>query len=548
MSDFNDMAVADGLDSVKAELQHVIAEGPPPTQREQVFPPLPDDQGDESMNDAPVMHAWPMPTIGGTAPPDLQADVLPGWLGDIAAAACGSLQVPATMVVGLALSVLSACVQRRYVAEVHDGHHEPGSVWSLTIAVSGSRKSAVHSLFCAPVDAWTRRSGERMSREIAANNARITVAEATIKRLEAQAGKSDDPQERERLRLAIAEEMASKPERMFAPRAYVSEATVERVQALLVEQRGRIAVLSDEAGLLSSLNSNYGGAGGPSYDVCLHGHSGGDFHLERMSRSAHIQRAAVTIGLAIQPDLVNELAGSNKFKASGMAARFLYFIPRPFVGGRDVRRFAKIPADVRDRYARCIDELLPNPMDGPNLPPRVVPLSPGALELWFDFAQECETGLAEGGALAAISDFGAKLAGTAARIALLFELVMAGPAPDAVGEDSMARAIALCHQLVPHARAAYRLLAADESDRDADHVLRWIMRETERTGVRESVKQADIHFALRARFTKRERLAAALQRLQSNGCLRHTVVKNQGARASDVWLINPRLFHENMFL
>jgi hypothetical protein len=61
------------------------------------------------------------------------------------------------------------------------------------------------------------------------------------------------------------------------------------------------------------------------------------------------------------------------------------------------------------------------------------------------------------------------------------------------------------------------------------------------------VRQSEIHFALRARFTKRERLVAALQRLQANGCLRHTSVKNQGARASDVWLINPRLFQENTF-
>ena len=73
------------------------------------------------------------------------------------------------------------------------------------------------------------------------------------------------------------------------------------------------------------------------------------------------------------------------------------------------------------------------------------------------------------------------------------------------------------------------------------------MRVAERTGQRESVRQSEIHFALRARFTKRERLVAALQRLQANGCLRHTSVKNQGARASDVWLINPRLFQENTF-
>lgn len=548
MSDFNDMAVADGLDSVKAELQHVIAEGPPPTQREQVFPPLPDDQGDESVNDAPVMHAWPMPTIGGTAPPDLQADVLPGVVGGYVGALCDSLQVPATMAIGMALSTLAVCAQRRYTVEVREGYSEPASLFTATLAASGSGKTAVKNGIVFPLDGWEHVYRERMRREIAANNASISVAEARIKRLELQAGKSDDAEERESLRKLIADEKASMPDRMFPPCAYLNDATVERLQMVLVEQGGRAAVLADEAAILTTLASNYGGAGGPALDVLLSGHSGSDVRVERASRSAYVKRSAVAMGLMLQPDLVNELAGSNKFRASGMAARILYFIPAPFVGGRDVRRFSKVPSELRDRYARCIDELLPNPMDGPNLPPRVVPLSPGALELWFDFAQECETGLAEGGALAAISDFGAKLAGTAARIALLFELVMAGPAPDAVGEDSMARAIALCHQLVPHARAAYRLLAADESDRDADHVLRWIMRETERTGVRESVKQADIHFALRARFTKRERLAAALQRLQSNGCLRHTVAKNQGARASDVWLINPRLFHENMFL
>ena len=177
-------------------------------------------------------------------------------------------------------------------------------------------------------------------------------------------------------------------------------------------------------------------------------------------------------------------------------------------------------------------------MDGPHLPPTVVSLDEQALELWFDFAQECETGLAEGGALAVVADFGAKLAGTAARVALLFELVEVGPKPDAVGEASMGRAIALCRQLVPHARAAFKLLAADEAERDADHVLQWIVRQ----GAQEAVRQSEVHAALHGRFSKRERLVAALQRLQGNGCLRHTTVKNQGARPTDLWLINPRLF------
>ena len=102
----------------------------------------------------------------------------------------------------------------------------------------------------------------------------------------------------------------------------------------------------------------------------------------------------------------------------------------------------------------------------------------------------------------------------------------------------MARAIALCQLLVPHARAAYRLLAADEADRDADHILQWIVRE----GPMASILQSDVHKRFHGRFTKRERMLAALQRLQANGCLRHTTMKKAGARASDVWLVNPRVF------
>lgn len=518
LTDFNDLAASAGLDAVHAQIEQAQPVGEPPP------PP-----------DAP---AWPAPLLGGVAPPELQADALPGWLGDFVGALCASTQTPATMVIGMALSAVASCVQRRYVVKVHGGYAEPTPLWSATLAATGSRKTAILEAVSAPMKAGEKIAGDRMRREIAANNARIAVAEAAIKRLQGQAGKSDDPHERESLRKQIEDEMANMPERLFAPRAFVNDATVERLQMVLVEQGGRAAVLTDEAGLFSSLSSNYGGAGGPALDVLLSGYSGGDVRVERASRQAYVTRAAVTLGLMLQPDLLNDAAGSNRFKASGLMARFLYFVPGPFVGGRDVRKFTPMPPDVRDRYARCIDELLPNPMDGPHLPPTVVPLDGQALELWFDFAQECENGLAEGGALSAVADFGAKLAGTAARMALLFELVTAGPKPDAVGEVNMARAIALCRQLVPHARAAFRLLAADEAERDADHVLQWIVRQ----GPQEAVRQSEVHAALHGRFSKRERLVSALQRLQGNGCLRHTTVKNKGARPTDLWLINPRLF------
>ena len=185
-----------------------------------------------------------------------------------------------------------------------------------------------------------------------------------------------------------------------------------------------------------------------------------------------------------------------------------------------------------------MDELLGDCGDGPHKQPTVVPLDEQALECWFDFSQEVENGLAEGGALAALPDWGAKLAGMAARVALLFELVTSGPDAQAISVDTMARAIELCRLLTPHAQAGFRLLAADQADRDADHILNWLRT----SGHNHEVRQGDVHQAMRSRFTKGERLQAALARLQANGCIRRETRRNEGARPS-VWiLINPGLF------
>ena len=89
-------------------------------------------------------------------------------------------------------------------------------------------------------------------------------------------------------------------------------------------------------------------------------------------------------------------------------------------------------------------------------------------------------------------------------------------------------------------REAFRLLAADEADRDADAVLAWAVR----TGLRDGFKQRDAHAAMHGRFTRKERLIAALSRLQANGALRHEKRQNPGARPTDWWAVNPRLFFQ----
>lgn len=490
----------------------------------------------------PVADEWPEPLIH-TDPPDIPAAALPGWLGDFVDALAKSTQTPPTLSALFALSVVSACVQRRYAVQPQEDdpdYTEQAVVWSLSLAPSGARKSAIVKALTAPLLRWEKHARDNMRREIAANQAHRLTAESTIKRLQGQAGKADDAEERERLREQIQKELENMPEPIHAPLAFIGDSTIERIQALLPEQSGRVAALSDEAGLLNTVAATYGGSSGAALDVLLQGFSGGDVRIERATRQSYVTRACITLGLMLQPDLVREVAGSNKFRASGLMARFAFAVPRRFVGSRDVRKYAGIPAETRKAYEQAIEDLLGDPRDGPHLPPRVLVLDGEARELWLDFAQRVENQLDTGGALAGIADWGAKLAGLAARLALIFELIAGGPDAQWVTAPSVRRAVTLCRLLVPHATAAFRLLGVEEVDRDVEAILEWVQARDgdERRGFR----QSELHRALHNRFGKRERLVAALQRLESDACLRHERKKNEGARATDYWHINPRVF------
>ena len=522
-----------------ADVAAALACRPP----ERVFPPLEDVDVMDAMQTRPDIQSkdeaeWPAPMVADAVALELTADMLPGWLGAYVGALARSTQTPVTMSALFALSVVATCVQRRYVVQVHEGYTESASFWSLSAAPSGSRKSAIVAALTAPIEAWEKDAQQKMRRAISDRRAQIGEIEATVKRIKEQIGKCDDGQEREQMRRRMAELDASMPEELFPPVVFSGDTTVEALQMTLDEQCGRASVLCAEGGLFSALSSTYGGRAGPSLDVLLEGFSGGAVRVVRHSRKAFVERAAVTLGLMIQPDLLADAAGSSRFRASGLMARFAFAVPGPFVGGRNVRAYTPVPDELRGEYRRCVDSLLGDPdTQGPYLPPKVIPLGEDALGVWYDFAQWVEDELAPGRVLAAMHDWGAKLAGMAARVALLFELVKSGPEPAEVDGMSMVEAVRLCRALVPHTRQAFRLLAADEVDRDADHVLQWAVR-----GGRREFLQSEVHRELHNRFTKRERLIAALQRLQSSHCLRHTKRKNEGARASDVWLVNPALF------
>lgn len=519
-TDFNDLAQIYGLGSVADAVNLALAS--PAVQM--------------PAQAAPAAQEWPDPILPGMVKtPEIPAKILPSWLGAMCGAVADSTQTPPALAVMVGLAVLAAVLQRRYeVAPFADDYTEPLALWTLTALPSGARKSAVFSAMTAPLLRWEKLEYDRGRAERARVASARKVAEKRIERLQLEAAKAKDDHEREARRADIQHEVETMPAELRAPRLFTEDVTAERLQALIAEHGERMALLSDEAGIFQVMAGMYNG-GSANLDAFLKGHAGTAMRVDRAGREAHVDKPALSFGLALQPGVLSEVAASRRFRDSGLLARFLFAMPASNVGKRDVRRRVAVPHQVRDDYEAALFRLLE---DVPTVPgkPRVLPMTEPALDLWADFAQEIEDNQGEGGRLESISDWTSKLPGAVARIAALMELAEVGCHAEDVSELACSRAVALGRLLIPHAQAAFGLLGTDGADADAGAIVKWI-----RGNELQEFSRRECQKAMEGRFRTLERLTKALQRLQHQDVLRHHTIRNKGARPTEMCVVNPKL-------
>ena len=511
-TDFNDLAEVAGLDAVNRLIEQATA------------------------TPAAVPAEWPDPILPGVVrTPAIPADLLPTWLGAMAAAVADSTQTPPALAVLHGLSVLATVLQRRFEVAPHgSGYTEPLALWTLSASPSGTRKSAVLSAMLGPLVHWEKLLRDRMRSEIARINATRAVAKKRIERLLQDAAKAKDASEREQIRAEIEREETDMPEEARAPRLFTGDTTAERLQALLVEHGERMAVHSDESGIFLIMAGIYSG-GAANIDVFLQGHAGTPMRVDRAGRSAHVDQPALSFGLLLQPGVMAEVASSRRFRDSGLLARFLYALPVSNVGQRDVRRHTPIPDEVRAEYERRLHGLLEG-VPGPAAQPKVLTLSDSALELWLDLAEHIEVNQGEGGRFESISDWTSKLPGAVARVAALLELAEVGLSADEVSFVAMDRAVRLAKLLIPHAQAAFGLLGTDAADTDAAAVVKWLQANELPEFTRREAQKAQ-----EGRFRSVDRLQKALSRLEQQDALREFKRHNKGAPPTTAYRVNPKV-------
>lgn len=520
-ADLNDLLQAGALSGEKDPLAEARAMDPPGWP-----PPTP-------------FHQWSLPTF--------PVDALPEWQADFVRGLAEETQTPPDLAGMLVLATTAVAVAGRFRINPRSSWHEPLCLWTLTSMRPGNRKTEVFSQVTRPLLDWELAEVARMQPEIDEAQSRRRVAEKALQRAEELAAKAegDEDQRAAAERIEECRRKLAEAKVPAVPRLVVDDATPERIASMISEQGGRLGILSAEGDVFELMAGRYSSNQSSNLGVYLKGHAGDALRVDRVGRASEfVERPALTLGLAVQPDVLEGLIQKPGFGGRGLLGRFLYSVPQSLLGRRRVSPSA-MSAAVRETYRRNILSLLALPgavAENGEPTAHVLALSVQASAGLIALAEEIEPQLAEFGELGAMTDWGGKVVGAVARIAGILHLARhAGERrswEEAVPLSTLECAVEIGRYCIPHARAAYADMGADPVVAKARTVLAWLGR----TGSRR-VSRRDVFNGMRGRFKKIEDLDPALACLVDHGYLRPVEIAKKagpGRPPSPEFDVHPR--------
>ncbi|MEU6647636.1 DUF3987 domain-containing protein [Saccharomonospora sp. NPDC046836] len=488
---------------------------------------------------ATLPDAWPDPIPLNQRPPlpDFPNHALPAWLGEFTSAIATETQTPVDMAAALALSVLATAAGGRTVVHVRGRWREPVNLFVVVALPPANRKSAVFSAMTRPLYEAERLLNSQVSGHIVEAELTAKMAKEAADNAAAKAAKTEGPEHdalvAEAIALAQAAESMTVP---VKPRLLADDTTPEVLSSLVAEQGGRMAVMSAEGGIFDIIAGRYSGT--PNMEVFLKGHAGDRMRVDRRTREEYVEAPALTMGLAVQPSVLEDIGRNRGFDGRGLLARFLYCLPTSLVGRRRINP-PTVPDHVSDTYERNITALTLSLADWTD--PAVLQLSPAADKALIAYEEAIEPDLeTTGGKLGHVGKWAGKLVGAAARIAGLLHL--AEHLTDGYGKPvsgpTMMAAIEIAEYFTAHALAVFDLMGADTTQARAHTVL-----DTLTANAWESVSRRDLFAKLpRSEFPTVAELEAALALLEDHGHIRTQTPPRTGKRGrppAPRYLIHP---------
>ena len=489
---------------------------------------------------------WPefIPLDMPAALPEFPVHALPGPLKDMVEEVSESRQLPADLPALVGLGIFGLVGSGKYRVRVGQVFEEPLATFTASVMEPGERKSGGFADMTAPVHGIEAELRDEAKPKIAAAMERRAVQEARLKKISKEAAQTDEPAERARLLSDAVTIRATLPEIPVTPRLYTSDTTPEALPRLLLENEGRIGMITAEgAEVFENAAGRYSSDGQANMTSLLKGHAGDPIVVDRVGRSEIIPNPVITVALALQPHALKKAVGSPDFRGRGLLARFIFAIPRSPVG---TRFFVDRPTDltIRSDYAEAVRQVFGLPQFGPKAGnDLILSISGDALGVWQREADAIEGRMAPEGDLHRFADWASKLAGGVARIAGIFHLInhrRGYPEKVPIPKETIEAAWIVGHYAIPHAVTVLSQNLHGAPAELARRVAGWIER---RSGGGPFFTLGQVRKTFPAADPKTD-LPDALEILEVHGYIRETgrtSTSGRGRKADGRYEISPAL-------
>ncbi|EMB3656783.1 TPA: DUF3987 domain-containing protein [Escherichia coli] len=322
---------------------------------------------------------------------------------------------PAELITGVQLSVMSLAAQVVVVFEHSDGRRSPVSLYSIVLAESGERKTAVCNLLQKPIQDFQKKQLKNYEEKINVYEADLQSWAVLNKTITRQIRKNiekggDSVSEQEKLR----KHYINKPTPPKRPKLLYSDATPEAIIQGLVDSIGTSGLISDEGGVIFN-----GRAMGntPLFNQLW---DGGGVDVERKGHRLNIDDARLMTLIVTQKNEFNLFRKKHgaRVQGNGFFARCLWSVTTSTQGIRMHQPDVHVDTSVLDKFNKRVEELLEQTLAGTT--PCVLHFSADAERRFAQYQNEIEQRiLTEKGKHDALPGILSKLPENAVRLATL---------------------------------------------------------------------------------------------------------------------------------
>lgn len=373
-------------------------------------------------NDGIELWRTPEPFEKAAKSSSFPISCLPPALQAYLKAVCDYVQIYPEQAILPLLSVLSLCVQGKALIK-HTGNDYAAqlSLYTLTVANSGERKSASVNLFLKPVLKYQETYNKLHKDEFSKSKAEIDLLNSRL--TSAKKSKKTSIEEVVKLQREYDSLEIKSPLLLN-----VTNVTAEYLIQEMKKQGEKMAMIDGEGGVFDVMSGMYSKKSQTDIDIYLKAYDGDQIVNGRKSDKKGNEKSTVeptiindpclTIGLMTQTDHFEKVMKNEQFIGRGLMQRFLFSFPDTLAGERK-HTSPNIPKEVKEEYENTINRLLnmPTPEEKP-----IILHDKEAISVFEDYFYHVETGLKPNGIFECIREWANKQVTRCLKIAAILHL------------------------------------------------------------------------------------------------------------------------------